>query len=355
MGGIGRVFVTEAVCVGTLLGFSSASFGQTDPDISRQLTPTPKEVTLSRPASRAEDALLTLAGYVLQFKNNTPNSLNRIYFNAEAFNTDSSEPVKFDSSNIPACTGFDTTSLSCQTAISLAPGEERTFFVAVKAPATGTTIRIEWTAGGSEGKGVGGGCCGTSGTATTALIDPSTDIAFTFEAKSFVKSNGGTLFTGDRSVPKTSDQFTTKVVVAPFTSADYTIGSIQETVIDPLDTVADPLDTNCQNGGRLVKCFRSEVNLPDVNYSVATAGLLTFVLRIHASVIKPKTLIEAVQITHDGVPVYMCGYSGPTLVYPCVTERKYYKNKSVPGWTKELNEGFEFTIKSDGNGVFNLF
>ena len=352
MGGVGRAFVSGTVFVGVLLGFSSARSAQADPDISVVATATPAAVTLSRPASRAEDALVTLAGYLVHFKNDTPNSLNRIYFNAKVLNNGSDEAINFDSSNIPACTGFDTTVLSCQTTTSLKPGEEANFFVVVRAPASGTSINLVWTAGGSEGKGVGVGCCGTTQTTTTALVDPSTDITFTREAKSFVKSKGGTLFTGDRSVTSTFDKFTTKVIVAPFTSADYTIGSILETTVDPLDTIPDPLDTNCLNGGRLVKCFTSDVKLPDVTYSGASAGLLTFVLRIDSSVINPKTLIEAVQITHDGMPVYMCGYSGPTLVYPCITERKFYKNKSVPGWTR--NSTRTLSGRSRATGTVSL-
>ena len=43
------------------------------------------------------------------------------------------------------------------------------------------------------------------------------------------------------------------------------------------------------------------------------------------------------------------------VVYPCITERKHYKNKSVPGWSKDLDNDFEFTMKSDGNGVFQFF
>ena len=37
------------------------------------------------------------------------------------------------------------------------------------------------------------------------------------------------------------------------------------------------------------------------------------------------------------------------------TRKRAYRNKSVPGWTKELNGDFEWTFKSDGNGVFELF
>lgn len=354
MGGIRKAFVNGAVVVGTLLGFLSASFAQADPDISRQVTAIPETVTLSRPAPQGGEALLTFAGYLLKFKNNTPGELNRIYFNADAFNTNSSEIVNFDSSNIPNCTGFNTASLRCQTTISLAPGEEREFFVVARAPASGTSIRVVWTAGGSEGKGKGVGCCGTSGTATTTLIDPATNEDFKVRTKSFVKSSGGTLFTGDRSITKTSDQFTTRVRVDPFASVDYAIGSILETVVDPLDAVPDPLDADCANGARFVKCFRSEVSLPNVIYGLVTPGFLTFVLRIDSSVIKPRTLIESVQIKHDGEPVSMCDNTSPA-VYPCITERKHYKNKSVQGWTKDLNEDFEWTIKDDGNGVFQFF
>lgn len=346
MSGMGRAFVKEAVLVGALLGISAAAFAQADPGIGPRLVPAPESVTLSRPGT-PEETLVTYAGYVLTFKNDTTNGLNRIYFYADAFNTNSSEVVKFDSSNLPACTGYDTASLRCQTSISLAPGEQREFFVVVRAPASGTSIRIEWTAGGSEGKGVGVGCCGTSGTATTTLIDPSTNEDFKVRTKSFVKSSGGKLFTGDRFVTKTSDQFTTKVDVDAFTSAAYAIGSIVETVVDPLNT-------DCVNAARFVRCFRSEINLPNVDYRVGLPGFLTFVLRIDSSVIKPKTMIEAVQIKHDGVPVSLCANTSPAD-YPCITERKHYKNKSVPGWTKDLNGDFEWTIKNDKNGVFEFF
>ena len=122
MGGLGRAFVRGTVFVAALFGFSTAAFAQADPGINPVVVATPDTVTLSR------SGLVTYAGYVLTFKNTTTNSLNRIYFNADAFNTNSTEVVKFDSSNLPACTGFDTASLRCQTTISLAPGELRESF-----------------------------------------------------------------------------------------------------------------------------------------------------------------------------------------------------------------------------------
>src|SRR4029453_244524 len=162
---------------------STSALAAADPSVSATLVPINTVVTLSRPAGNPNASLVTYAAYRLTVTNRTTNDLNRIFLNATASNVGGTDPVLWDSSIIGVspdpCVGYGTSTLSCETNISLPPGGGSvTFIVIARAPKNGSQIRIDGSAGGHEGNGGGNGCCGIPVTASTTLIDPTTDPTF---------------------------------------------------------------------------------------------------------------------------------------------------------------------------------
>jgi hypothetical protein len=342
-----------------------------DPSVTAKLVPLAgnEEVTLSRPATNQSEALITYAAYQLTITNNTTNALNRVYLNATANNVGGVDAVKFDSSiiDVPSdpCTGYGTATLSCRTSVSLAAGGGTfSFIVVVRAPSTGQQIKIDWSAGGYEGSGVGNGCCAVTGDpALTNLVDPTTNPSYTTQVKTFLKNSGGRLFTGDRWITKPFDPITTLVVVPGFTAA-YDLGQIKE---DPATDQA----LDCATQAHFLVCYQSDISLPKVDFSKDAEGaaipptnFLTIVLRIDSSMIKPGTKIEDVKLYYvdekDPLkvpnPVYQCTY-GTDLTQPtnppCWNKRVQYK-RNVEGWTSELDKDFEWEFKHFKNGSWRI-
>ena len=347
--------VSGALAVATIFP-GSASAGPTDPSVTASLEAINKEVTYRRPAAKQEEALVTYAAYELRLENFTTNSLNRIYVNATAENIGGTDPVYFDSlagiaPGAYTCTGFNSSTLSCETNLSVPPGEYASFIVVARAPSDGSQIKITWSAGGHEGNGQGNGCCAITGDpATTTLIDP-TSGSFTYNAQSFIKNTGGKLFTGDRWITKANDPITTLVVIPGFSSAAYDLGRIAEE-----ENTGESV--MCSAQGHFTKCYASSITLPNVNFKPngdPPTDFMTIVVRVDSSVSNAGTKIEDVLVKYDDVPVFPCGSTTPEI-YPCIVDRRIIRNKnSVENYTSDLKDDLQWTIKHYKNGRYAFF
>ena len=163
---------------------------------------------------------------------------------------------------------------------------------------------------------------------------------------------GGSFFTGS-GVTTTADPFATSVTVP--TAATYTAeASIEEaTFTTVLSGGESPTTLTCVN---FTPCYLSAVTVP------GSFAYLTVILRQDASTINRGVRIDTVQIWYDGSDVAGDSYHGyipqcasPTTPFsdrPCIASSKYYKNKSVPGWTDDLNGDFEWIIIANENGRY---
>lgn len=219
--------VLAALCLFAFVATGRAA--PSDPGVVPSVVAVPAQVTLARGGGPDGLSLVTYAAYLVTIANNTTNTLNRVFFNAAAVNVGSSEALAFQGT-VPVaagCIGIGTAQLECSLS-SLGPGASTSFHAVVTAPASGTRIDLNWTAGGFEGNGVGNGCCSKSGTASTALVDPATDSSFQTSMTSFVLPGGGTFFTGAEAVSTTADGWTTIVRVPAFTSLPQTTAAVAE-------------------------------------------------------------------------------------------------------------------------------
>lgn len=296
-------------------------------------------------------ALTTYVGYKVDISSDAANTntINNIYFEASTSVTDGAELATFSSAEGATCTPTNATETAVRCVIGqlTAGAAYPTVVLFFKAPVkvvndvadgetedrvvlTGTTYYAEGTGGPNSppDNSVNGwlpaGYPVTLGTASATLV------------KSGVPKAGGTFFTGDGS-STSSDPFTTSVSVPP--AAAYTKALIFE----------EPLATNCTN---FVACWTSEITI-DGTFS----PYLTIVLRQDASNIKPGIKIGSTVIWYTGadnntVQVGDCSNATTprTDGLPCVAGRKHYKNKTVDGWTPDLDGDFEWTLINTKNG-----
>lgn len=228
-----------------------------DPRVDPTVDAVPLQVTLSRSKGKANLSLDTLAAYRLDLTNETTNQLNRIFLNGTATTDGGTKAVEWDSviivkdSSIPgegcAVVPETTNSVQCDLG-SLDPGDSLKIFIVYKAPTASDDKKItfNWTAGGFEGNGEGNGCCAKTDFAETTLIDPDTNPSYQSNAQTFVKSGGGTVFTGDEAIATSKDGWSTKVVFNPWTSTSkYTVATISESP-----------KTSCRgNGAAIAKAY----------------------------------------------------------------------------------------------------
>lgn len=238
---------------------SSAAVAASDPSVNTVVTPVPgnEQVTLSRAGTSKQNLpLVTYAGYLATMTNGATNTLNRVFLTGTA-SSDGTDTVAFDSS-IPAglCSAGTAPNMVTCSLASLPPGTvSPPLIVVFKAPTTGSQIRFDWTAGGFEGNGVGTGCCSQTGFATTSLVDPTSDPLFKTTAKTFVKTTGGKVFTGDEAITTSGDGWSTIVDIPGFASSPlgaYTLATIAE----------NQLSQSCAPYALANGCFTSELTIP---------------------------------------------------------------------------------------------
>jgi len=342
---------------------SSAAWGQADPQISIVVVPTPDKVTLSR------GSLDTFAAFRVTFANGARSALDRVFLNGTATNFGGTDPVVYDSF-IAITTPTDTcevgstpNTVSCSLT-SLAPGASTDFIVVFKAPKNGARIDFNWTAGGSEGKGGGGGCCSQAGLAQTTLVDPTTDPSFKTEAKTFVRPTGGTVFTGNEAITTPSDGWSTTVVVPGFTSQAFTVATIKE--VSSADPIPPSPPLACPSYSTSSTCFASKLSIPGTFASLAIKIRLdkTF---FSLGRTKPETL--SLRYTGDGPPppgtsyphtLQLCSQDAATFSLPisamplagrpCLSE----PTKVLPNGhkIKELRGALEFNALARDNGQY---
>jgi hypothetical protein len=161
--------------------------------------------------------------------------------------------------------------------------------------------------------------------------------------KSALPKGGGNLFTGNGGISNGADPFATSVNVPP--GQTFTTAEISES----------PDGINCTNN--FSACFRSDITIPG-----SFSPYLTIVLRQDASTILKGTKIESVTIQYLGGSISpwdvgLC--ASPTTPrtdgYPCIAKRVFYKSRSTPGWTADLDGDFEWTLINLFNGSYKVF
>lgn len=310
------------------------------------VTPLTDVVTYSDGGS----GLVAYVGYKVAIANAGGNTINNIVFTGATTVTDGDEKAVFVSAQGANCTVTN----AAQTAIQCTIGQLTAgqgypaFAVFFKAPEkdavtplpsgdsvgfAGVTLYAEGTGGvlNSKPQNSTGNWSATGvplGTFNPTLI------------KSAVPNGGGKFFTGNGVASTAQDPFTTSVVVPA--GPTFTIVTISES---PAGGV------NCSN---FLTCYQSQITIPG-----SFTPYLTIVLREDAANIKPGTKIESVLISyvdagnvaHD---VGLCASPTTPLTngLPCIASRVYYKSKTVPGWTPELDGDFEWTLINLVNGGY---
>ena len=315
------------------------------------VTPLSTNVTYSDNSN----GLKTYIGYTVTIANDpsNTNTINNIRFTATAAAIDGAEKPTYLSADGATCTvtSADQTSISCAIGQLRAGQTYPTFAVFFKAPAkvtngvadgagqdtvafSGITYYAEGTGGVQSPPQNSTGAWAASGTVTLGTTNPTL-------VRSVIPKNSNVLvFTGDGAVTTGANPFATAVNVPPV--ATYTTADIA------LSPIADP---NCTN---FTTCYLSQITIPGT-----FSPYLTIVLRMDALNIKKGAHIESVVIYYDGVQVGDCAspttpVGGAAAGTPCIAKRTYYRNKSVPGWTAELDGDFEWQILNLKNGGYKV-
>lgn len=337
--------------------------------ITTTVTPLQANVTY------AQASLVTYIGYQVTVANAGGNTINNIRFTGSTAMTDGAEKATYFSAegascrttNNPGTSIDDGTSIEC-TIGQLAAGQTfPKFAVFFKAPAkvvNGVADDVEPDLvkdhAGFAGKtyyaeGTGGPTSPPDN--SIASWASATVLLGTFNPES-VKSavpkrdaQEYVVFTGDQAISKDADRYTTLVRI-PAISA-YTTAEINETVHDAL---------NC---GSFFLCSESKLTIPLPAGEAAFQPYLTIVLRQDKENIRPGTKIGGVRLQYideqgGAHEIGQCAsgdaVAGP-LAIPCISvvkPPKYYKNRSVDGWTPQLDGDFEWTLIAPHNGFIRF-
>jgi hypothetical protein len=374
------------VFIGALLGASSGAFaaaGLTSATVEA-LSPV---VTYSRPADPPRIAeLKTYIGYRVVVNNTSGNTINNVVFEGNLVVLDQQEGATFvptltDGATCQVVFPPDPSSYTNSIKISCpigqlkalgTAGDSRTFTVFFQAPTQDTTSappaadyagfsgQIVTAEGANAGNspndsvdfwpvGAADACqvnpLAAPPTATYPCIKVSLGTANVLRVKSAVPKAGGTFFTGDGGITGllSGDPFTTSVAVP-------TSGIISKATIDEAP------------GPQTANFFASYATTLDIIDAATNAtanyqpALLQIVLRMDAANITKGTKITSVSIKYEGLPVFPCLVKNTLneAGVPCINESKYYRNKTVPGWTPDLDGDSEWTIINTKNGRFEI-
>ena len=351
----------------TCLMVSTAAAAPKDPNIGFGVVPYPNgnPVDLSSRVTMSSTRYDTHVAYRVAVFNGTTNTLNRVFLRGDtsvigaAVNTSVVDPAIYpESGTVGACTQpGGLTSIRCDIGPggSLAANTGASFWVVVKSPLAGTTLNFTATLGGDEGNGGGNGCCDATKVIATELIDPvlaSTDPAAAFknEVQSFVKTGGGTFFTGATGVATVDDPWATTVQVPTVATGllglPFTTAAIAESLLAP----------SCSAVNK--KCHQSALTIP------GTFSNLLITLQQHPSIIKNGSRIENWRIaySHDPaitapVTLLRCDATnppvGPTASVPCIQACQEYSSKSIPAVPRSMWGIFECKINAVDNGSYS--
>jgi hypothetical protein len=345
--------------------------------IRTDVVPLSGDVTYSRAAGGSDPALVTYVGYTVTIANDSINTVNNIRFTATTRITDPAETATFDSADGASCVTTanpatapnpglnDGTSIECTIGQLKAGGSFPTFALFFKAPAKvdgngagdavgSDKVSISGITYYAEGTG---GLQSPPDNSTNDWPAPDAPIEVTLgtcnpdRIKSALPKSGGTYFTGGAE-SCSADPFAVSVSVPQYT----TFSTVE------LDESNVSSNVACTSLGNFVQCYAAAVTIPNVVFSSDSGNYLTVLLRVLGSNIKPGTKIKNVLIQYrdDHGDLWNVGdCASPTTPradnIPCVAERKYYKNKSVSGWTPQLDGAFDFRLLNLKNGSFNLF
>jgi len=341
--------------VAATLGTITSAFGGAGV-ITTTVTPLSTNVTYSI----ATPKLDTYIGYTVQIENAGGNTVNNIVFSAAAVVTDAQESATFSSAEGATCMvdPADSTSIRCTIGQLSASTSYPTFALFYKAPAKDKISPMPDGALGDCGNtdcvsfsGITYYAEGTGGLENSVPLNSTKSWSATAVAlgtanpslvKSSVPKGGGNFFTGSGGVTTGTDPFATTVSVPA--AATYTTAQIEET---PLTLTIEP---NCSN---FVTCYKSQIDIPT---TADFSPYLTIVLRMDAANIKKGTKIGGVAIYYEGALVGECPNPTTPLAdgVPCIADRTYYKNPSVPGWTSDLDGDFEWRILNLRNGGYKV-
>ena len=340
------------VAAATLVTASSAFAGAGT--FTTTVTPLTANVTYSSAAAGKAPPLNTVVGYTVSVSSDptNTNNTNHIAFIGTTTVTDATEAAEFSSADGATCSTIanpagspvNARTISCDIGTLRAGQAYPTFAVFSKAPIadpagpptpdnvhfSGVTNIAEgsptpfnstfpWTAGDV-----------LLGTANPVLV------------KSAVPKAGGSLFTGVGGVPTGANQFATTVGIPA--ASTYTTATI---------AISPSGDPNCSN---FVTCYQSDLTIPGT-----FSPYLSIVLRQDASSIKSGTKITSVVLVYiaaDSTQTIIGQCASPTTPrtdgIPCIAKQTYYKNKTVPGWTVDLDGDFDWILLNIRNGAYKV-
>jgi hypothetical protein len=358
MRGMGNAF-KGAVFLAGMVGATTSAFGAAGVTTA-DVEPLSPVVTYSRAANPPRiAALTTYIGYTVVVNNTSGNTINNVVFEGTITIADPQEIATFSSSDGASCEVIPPTTLGNSVTVRCPIGQLKAaqstqpftvFFVAPEqddvtplpdgadyATFAGIIITAEGTNGGNS---------------PNDSIDPwsTTDVALgtpnLLEVKSAVPKSGGSFFTGDGGISGLlgGDPFTTSVVVP--SSGIIAKASILESPTSPTSN--------------FIISYKTSIDIIDASDNTIadfSPSLLRIVLRMDASNIVKGTKIGSVVIHYDGNPVADCPspLTASFTGFPCIAERKFYRNRSVQGWTPDLDGDFEWTILNTKNGVLEFF
>jgi hypothetical protein len=320
-------------------------------------------VTYSSPATAKTPALNTRIGYLVNVSSDpaNTNTINNVTFTATSSVTDLNEAAEFSSAEgatcgaaaNPAGSPANARTISCSLGQLRAGAAHPTFAIFFKAPVADPAgppasdiVTLHGTTFYAEGTGGVQSPPQNSTVSWPAAGDPPLDVTLGTPNPTLVKSvlekSGGTLFTG-AGFGTPANPFATTVVVPP--EATFTTATIQ---------VGAAGDANCSN---FTTCYLSTVTIP----GTFDNPYLTIVLRQDASTIKGGTKIQSVVLIYlaaDSTQTVIGLCASPTTPrtdgIPCIAKQTYYKNKTVPGWTTDLDGDFEWTLINKNNGGYKV-
>jgi hypothetical protein len=335
---------------------ASAALAQADPGITADVQPVPAQVTLNRAPGADSLALDSYASFFVPLLNGGGSTLNLVFFNATVTSDGGAVTIESVIGLPPtACSGIGSASIACSIG-SLAKGTGVNFYAVVRAPSSGTYIRLSYTTGGDEGNGGGNGCCNLSSTAEAALVDPATFTDFLKRTTSFVKPGGGVFFTGGGTAATTADPWVTLVTFPALPSLN-TVAIVEE-------RRASSIAPNLLTG---------ETTRLTIPFPIVTS---TAILRRDASTIAPGAKIASARIYYSEptVPYPGINYDGlgyelqscatgltpdnkplPQKGVPCIESRREYTKKLVRdlGLSADWELDWEFVLKIADNGRYS--
>lgn len=361
---------TVALVGAGLLGATPAAWAGAG-IVTTTVTPMAPKVSYSTAGTAPMAAYI---GYTVSVGSDTSNTntINNVVFTGSASATDGAEKPTFFSAEGAICT----TTNADKTAISCAIGQLRagqsfpTFAVFFKAPVkVDNDIADDLGQDSAKFSGITYYAEGTGGLNSPpqnstvywpdklnplATVDVELGTPSPLTVKSSVPKSGGTFFTGS-GVSTGADKFATSVVVPAATTYTAEASIDESTFTTVLSGGPTPTTLNCVS---FTPCFLSAVTVP------GSFEYLTIVLRQDASTINGGVKIGSVMIWYDGSDAVEDSYHGylgecpspttPLSDRPCIASSKYYKNKSTPGWTADLDGDFEWTVITRKNGGFKV-